>query len=485
MKRVRFIWVCLVLLLLALIVHLCLTKPTPVAIIRVVDAGGKPIAGAVIKPDGLRPKKNGGHYGWSETLEPKPQPIATDARGIAPVPYPAFVVERLETGEISFSVDHPDFCPERPFRTVDAAPPRNAKLLEKLQHFGNVLLRRVRARPEPVVLKRGAIVQVSGYIGSRDGFVTNLFADVAGFWFASSTSAWRDISAAVRECRRIPEGNRTLRLAHAAADGSIYFSEIESFTAVAGATNRFELELKRGSRLFGRLDDAVPRPITNGRIVLEVIPPGFQKRGDRLHWHAWTMPAPDGSFSFDSLPPGVVEIVALCDGFVSHNPPSSRRGLRVPQAFTNPPPDQPVVIAMEPTATLEVTALGERGQPLPGARAWLWPNVIWADWGTTVLVSDLYNSADFLRPNPPDLKKLLEQRSRVVFEAVTDSNGVALLRNLPVETDAFMVSHADFELPVRMDSGEPTRARSVRLTPGETNHETVTLQKRGTEFIHH
>ena len=484
MKRLRIIWVCLSLLLLAVFAFLSFTKSVPVAIIRVIDEGGKPVAGAVITPDGLRPKLNGGHYGWSDKRAPKPLPVATDADGVAPVPYPPFVIEHLETGEISFSIDHPDFCPDRPFRTVDAAPPVNAKLPEKLRHFGKVLLRRVRARPAPVVLKRGAIVQVSGYIGSRVASVTNLTADVSDFWVASTNNPWLKITPALRECRRIPTGNRTLRLAHAAADGSIFFSEIESFVAVAGATNRFELELKRGRRLFGRLDDSVPRPITNGRVVMEVIPPGSQKGGDRHQWHAWTALAPDGTFSFDSLPPGVVEIVVLCDGFVSRNPPFARRSLRVPQAFTNPPPDESVVIAMEPTAALEVTALGERGQPLPGARVAVWPNVIWADWGTTILCSDLYNSADLLRPNPPDRKTFWENHN-TDFDSVADSNGIAVVKNLPIGTDEFVVQHAEYELPVRKDSGEATRARSMRLIPGETNRQTVTLQKRGTDFLHH
>jgi hypothetical protein len=140
---------------------------------------------------------------------------------------------------------------------------------------------------------------------------------------------------------------------------------------------------------------------------------------------------------------------------------------------------------MEPTATLEVTAIADTGQPLPAARVALWPNVIWADSGTTILVSDLYNSADFLRPNPPDLRKMWELRTRD-FEAVTGSNGVAVVRNLPANSDSFIVNHVDFELPVRKTSwGDATRARSVRLTPGETNRQTVTLQKRGTEFLQH
>jgi hypothetical protein len=40
--------------------------------------------------------------------------------------YPKYVLEKLETGQISFSVTHPDFVPDRPDRFVNGAPPHGA-----------------------------------------------------------------------------------------------------------------------------------------------------------------------------------------------------------------------------------------------------------------------------------------------------------------------------------------------------------------------
>src|SRR5262245_10934815 len=84
------------------------TRPRhPVALIRVVDAAGKPIQGALVRPDGMRTKPGpyaSGHYGWQGS--PKSPPAAevkTDANGEAWVAYPRFVFERIETGQISFS----------------------------------------------------------------------------------------------------------------------------------------------------------------------------------------------------------------------------------------------------------------------------------------------------------------------------------------------------------------------------------------------
>ena len=82
----------------------------PVALLRVMDAAGKPIAGAVIVPDGLRPKAGAadGHYQWrSEQLGVTNNPAITDADGYARVPYPKYLLERIETGEISFTVNRP------------------------------------------------------------------------------------------------------------------------------------------------------------------------------------------------------------------------------------------------------------------------------------------------------------------------------------------------------------------------------------------
>ncbi|MDB6110817.1 MAG: hypothetical protein JWR69_2567, partial [Pedosphaera sp.] len=64
----------------------------PVALIRVVDVAGKPVAGAVIRPEGLRTKPGpyvSGWYGWMTGKNGVPnKPVSTDANGYAHVPYP-------------------------------------------------------------------------------------------------------------------------------------------------------------------------------------------------------------------------------------------------------------------------------------------------------------------------------------------------------------------------------------------------------------
>src|SRR5439155_13524915 len=95
-----------VFVLILLVLAILLAPKHPVASIRVVDTAGKPVAGVVITPDGLRTKSgpyNSGHYPWRREPDwPVNDPVSTDADGYARVSYPRYVFERIETGQLSF-----------------------------------------------------------------------------------------------------------------------------------------------------------------------------------------------------------------------------------------------------------------------------------------------------------------------------------------------------------------------------------------------
>src|SRR5215467_11489811 len=138
----------------------------PVALLQIVDGAGKPIAGAIISPEGLRTKPGpyvSGWYTWQPKQNGVPNnPVTTDAEGYAPVPYPKYVFERLETGTLCLSVDHPDYVPDRPERMVAHAPPAGSPwrvwfdyLMARVKH--KVLV----DRTDPIVLQKGAILKLS------------------------------------------------------------------------------------------------------------------------------------------------------------------------------------------------------------------------------------------------------------------------------------------------------------------------------------
>src|SRR6267143_126879 len=97
----RLIFFCPLVLLVIVLGLLIATAPKhQVAIIRVVDASGKPLAGSVVRPEGLRTKPGpyvSGWYSWRADLNGVTNPpVTTDTDGYARVPYPKYVFERIE-----------------------------------------------------------------------------------------------------------------------------------------------------------------------------------------------------------------------------------------------------------------------------------------------------------------------------------------------------------------------------------------------------
>src|SRR5512133_202972 len=85
--------------LLVILFCMALLVPShPIALIKVLDMAGKPVAGAVVQADGLRPKAgHSGHYTWmSERLGVRNDPVVTDKEGLAAIPYPKYITERIE-----------------------------------------------------------------------------------------------------------------------------------------------------------------------------------------------------------------------------------------------------------------------------------------------------------------------------------------------------------------------------------------------------
>ena len=90
MKPITRRWIFLVagaFLVLALLALIATAPQHPVAVIRVVDGSNKPIAGAVIHPEGLRTKPGpyvSGWYGWRADLNGVTNPpVTTDTDGYA------------------------------------------------------------------------------------------------------------------------------------------------------------------------------------------------------------------------------------------------------------------------------------------------------------------------------------------------------------------------------------------------------------------
>jgi hypothetical protein len=232
----------------------------------------------------------------------------------------------------------------------------------------------------------------------------------------------------------------------------------------------------------GQLDPSIRRPIRHGRVIAHITPPHTQARDQPPQWHAWTEAREDGSFRFASLPPGFLEISAICDGYISTNGPG-QSGLRHPQTHEIGPGDRDLVIGMEPTARMEVTVLGPGSRPVANATVQTWPNIHYGDWGATIF-GDCYNTADFLTGAVN--RETWRRAMPADFVGTSDANGLAVVPNVPAEVQQFAVDHAEFQMPaVDTGIGEKRREGNVTLIRGQTNRITVRLEPRTASQISH
>ena len=249
-----------------------------------------------------------------------------------------------------------------------------------------------------------------------------------------------------------------------------------------GQTNEFQLRLKPGLRFTGKLDDSVPRPVNHGRVQIHVFPPG---PGDGLAWESARPVNADGTFAFESLPPGNLEIIAICDGFVSKDGTGAGVGLRRPQVTTLDANNNHVEVTMEPTATCIITVLDDHDKPLASAEASFWPNVIWGGKSSTIFARARYESEDLISSGErPDWSKFRAGQPKL-FSGTSDARGIAVVSNLPSfdKPESFLVSHSDYEMPIDTNNGYDERSAKMSTQRGVTTMMTVQLQKKGTQML--
>jgi hypothetical protein len=110
-----------------------------------------------------------------------------------------------------------------------------------------------------------------------------------------------------------------------------------------------------------------------------------------------------------------------------------------------------ITVGMEPTACLKARVLDGNDKPLKDATVSLWPNARYGEWSAVVLGSDCYNTVDSLSS---DFKRSWENP----FSAKTDTDGLAVIPNLPVEANSLNVDHPQWAMPLA-STGFPGQQR--------------------------
>jgi len=263
-----------------------------------------------------------------------------------------------------------------------------------------------------------------------------------------------------------------MRVVTAQEDGPLLFSElVDVAEEPPGANGVLELVLKAGTKLTGRLDDSVPRPISEGYAELMIVEgPNHQltvplrdaygeiKDADRVipwTWEDSVAVQPDGTFAFESVPSGgIAQLHVVVDGYMSANPSLETllASIEIPGATPEEsakalkdqighldmwpilvPLDGPnidVAIKCQPTASCDFRILDPSGNPLPNAAVFFSPNGVFIsgklfllgsyDLMSSTLVDTLFHNAPMSSDLSPGRINLPEDKVRQKMKAWAD-----------------------------------------------------------------
>jgi beta-lactamase regulating signal transducer with metallopeptidase domain len=360
-----------------------------------------------------------------------------------------------------------------------------------------------------IVLKRGRVVRVKAVDEFNqplpDAFPIQANSRIYGREFQQSPDGVQTSPVTTLE-------RRWMRVVDASGgpDRPLRFSELIDVTQPATVDDAGVIVAKvgPGTRLEGRLDDSIPRPIKNGNIDLYLIE-GEAHRIESTRsawvWQDYARVNPDGSFVFESLPSGGhVQLFALVDGWQSANPTEAelrdyfekhdagdmvfldraveRPGIW-PQLFPLPENADVVRVTLpcQKTTSLDVRVVDPAGSPIEGATVKLNPNGIFL--GGELFIPGTEGSTGAMVRPAGGLAGLAQQNKWVwsSFIAVTtDADGIARVRNLPgvggesyeVEADGYVMAPHPTSL-----GDSPGRYALFERAPGETLRRTTTMER--------
>ncbi len=325
---------------------------------------------------------------------------------------------------------------------------------------------------------------------------------------------------------------KLMRVAAAQDDGPMLFSElIDVSIAKPGEDGVLQLTLKPGTRIEGKLDDSVPRPVGEGYVELCLVEAENHTLGrPAWEWNDFTPVKPDGTFVFESVPSGGhAQIHVLVNGYISKKPTAdslkayirdhkladekaveqqlehldfrAMRGLFVTL-------DKPVVtttVACEQTASCDFLLLDPSGKPVPNVQVRFNPNGAFT-FGRqfnpislsyeSLLVEELHKHPTVTwnwnasLPHGREAKQQHDWMNRWIDRVTSDAEGRVRVRNLPGRGRAsFLVESTDYVLPVSPLLGDKNIARlrldddsyrygEVELVSGETAEKTVFLERK-------
>ena len=321
----------------------------PEKTVRIVDADGLPVSGATLDIWAIQAEQFGQRPWRPAGL---PQTITTDLLGMAKVPYPQFVdpVRKIEPKSVICRFNHPDYA-------------------ETIMMLGIDLTDKSADSVTAVTLPRGAQLEITAIANDKPLPIDRVYA--AWNDGGLGTPNRRKVNAQGRlQLPRFQPGPKELLVAYVPKEGPILFSEFETVELKNDDKRVLRVALKPGVTVSGRLDDSVPRPVTNGRVVAQVI------SRFNAEWRDSATIKKDGSFTLGPLPHGDLQVIALCDGYMAQSgvapdfvPEVLRKqgGYNRPQVFPLTKENVDITLLMTPTVDCLIRVLDSDGHPAAGA----------------------------------------------------------------------------------------------------------------------
>ncbi len=410
--------------------------------LRIVDERHTPIFDAAVTICGLR--KHGDEGSWYSRRDDA-SPVRSERDGRARVPFERWTDIDAKTVRVDLLVEHADFIPFNDSSFV----------LSPGEHV--------------IELKQGSMLWLTAWHGVRDRVVPDVSITVE--WEAQlGQDAWRREANGSWSTTRLGPGQHWITVTHTSTELGSLAGDFTPFEIDQYGRVDLELELKPLVALRGRLDDAVPRPIVDGHVWLN-LHTGDGSLG--LSSDHETTVAADGTFEIRGLRRASGQVVALCDGWVSKLvPPRSLEQSRTHAAPDASPAELadllarvqdedriaqpvdasqavPIVIEMELAGELEVHVTDDTGAGLESVLVSASPNVYWNGVGST----------------------LFPWRS---WAATTDARGLARIANLPVDPSLwFGAGSATHQLRKADRDHNP----SVNIESGKTTRHELILEK--------
>ncbi|MCA9031855.1 MAG: hypothetical protein KDA69_14850 [Planctomycetaceae bacterium] len=413
--------------------------------VRVTNEQGTPVEGVKVTPWALGSRS--GHGWWRREKFGKPETNVSDQHGKLAVKYPRFHDDRVKVERVSVSIDHPDYC-----------------WGEFTTDIGNLV---------NITVKRGTQLRIKTFTPEGKGSLADVIVMHAHLYVPPSSMQRIEDDWIVTQ--PVAGESGAVRGVSIAQNAPLRFSSSLTWSRRDdGVPQVVVLTLEKGILVKGKLSDDVPRPIKRGQVSVQCL----QLNDVEAPWSVWGDYAeiqPDGTFTFESLPPGTdLHFIAMCEGFASAKPSQERfdeiceryedKGIQYdsyamyPQVFTPESGNVDVTLEMIPTLDVVLRAHDKAGNPVEGVQLGVNPNQYIFQTGALV-AGKCYRTKEFLLD--PDFD-WANSFSNFPYHGYTDANGEVRISNLMVCNVSLRAwPNEKWELP----EVNGRRSLSVKLNP--------------------